>query len=187
MERIFIGIKVLPKPGIRRFEELIKERLWKDEIRWVREENFHLTLKFIGNTTLEKRSSVIEELSKNIDSQSPFKMDIKGAGLFGTDTNPKIIWVGVENTGFLTDLWQKVELSAINAGFEKEERPFRPHITLGRIKKINNAINLRSIIKKYENEYFHTQRIKEVILYRSITKHGELFYEPIKKFTFKVW
>jgi 2'-5' RNA ligase len=182
MERLFIGLKVVPGAEIRNLIALFKKRLWRDDIRWVNERNFHLTLKFIGNTTPEVMSSLIKELSEKLDRQKSITLDIKGAGLFGAYTKPKIIWAGAENTNALKELWGKVELSALSAGFEKEERPFHPHITLGRITKTQGPDRLKSIVEEYKNKFLQTQEINKVVLYRSTHPKGELFYEPVKKF-----
>jgi len=185
MERIFIGIKVFPEARLKKFAGLLQKRLWRDDVRWIDDNNYHLTLKFIGNTSSDGKALLIEELSRNLDHQHPFTLEIKGAGVFGSFTKPKIIWIGADNTDYLKELWHKVELSAVYAGFEKEERLFHPHITIGRIKGTFDPEKLRSTVKEYENEYFQTQDLKEVILYKSTLKNSGPFYEPLKKFRFR--
>jgi 2'-5' RNA ligase len=182
MGRIFIGINVLPEAKLKRFVGLLRRRLWREEIRWVSENNYHLTLKFIGNATSKEKSLLIECISKWIYAQKSLNIDIKGIGLFGPYAKPKILWVGTDSNDELNDIWQKIEQSVVSVGFKKEERSFNPHITIGRIKGMHNADRLRNVIKEHENEFFHTQEVNEVILYRSISQKSGVYYDPIKKF-----
>jgi len=95
--------------------------------RWIPEENFHLTLSFIGETDRHGLNEVASALS-GIDAPS-FDIRLKGCDFFG-DRKPRALWVGVETNLALARLQSKVEVALKRAGFASEKRKFTPHVTL---------------------------------------------------------
>ncbi len=105
------------------------------QVSWVKPENLHLTMKFLGNTRPSQAERLLASLAHKAMKLSPFEIAFGGLGAFPTLRRPRIIWVGVsEGAGSLEDLAAKVEGAAAKAGFSRESRRFSPHLTLGRVK-----------------------------------------------------
>jgi len=105
-------------------------------IKWVKPENVHLTLKFLGDVkqeSLNEISSLLEGIGARF---RPFTIILDRTGLFPNIKNPKILWIGINgDTAVLGRLKYEIEEGLHKYGFKREPKPFVPHITVGRIKK----------------------------------------------------
>ncbi len=150
--RTFIGI--FPPPRIQSAIADILLPLKPDTpaIRWEKQEKFHITVKFLGDVLPEQLRQLQSSLNQEGRSIRRFEIPLKAIGCFPAKHSPKIVWIGSlsnENT-LLVDCFQAVENACTSAGFKREERPFHPHITLGRVKgKISE-----NLIKMIENTTF---------------------------------
>lgn len=105
-------------------------------VRWVPEANLHLTLRFLGELD-EHRTAAVRETLMSAWSQSPFKASLGAAGLFPPRGAPRVVWLDVrDGADRLHELQQEVERRLARIGFGRERRPFRPHLTIGRMKRI---------------------------------------------------
>ncbi|MFA5622296.1 MAG: RNA 2',3'-cyclic phosphodiesterase [Thermovirgaceae bacterium] len=106
------------------------------EIRWVREDAYHITLKFCGEipyTLLYKLESTLEH-GLSLKKTRPFPLELAGIGAFPGLRRPRILWAGIGGEDYLVQrLAAIVERAAVAAGMEKDKRPFHPHVTLARI------------------------------------------------------
>jgi len=103
-------------------------------IRWVPPENIHLTLKFLGEIPPDVLQGFITHLPDLAQTASPFTLRLQGLGVFPGLRHPRVLWVGVEAPQALFDLQREVETLAHRLGIPPEDRPFTPHITLGRMR-----------------------------------------------------
>lgn len=126
--RLFIAIP-LPDSVKTTLDELRKPI---ENVRWQPSHQFHITLKFLGETQDEQLQQLRAELQA-VD-QSAFNVTIQGLGTFPEKGNPRVIWAGVKKTERLEQLQESVENACVKAGFKKELRSFTPHITLGKVK-----------------------------------------------------
>lgn len=102
-------------------------------IRWVSINNIHLTLKFLGEVPSQKLDILIQSLDFEIKQLEPFSIPFSETGVFPNVRRPRIIWIGLKYLPELVNLISIIESSSSKLGHPKEERPFSPHITLGRI------------------------------------------------------
>ncbi len=178
--RTFIAVEIPEKiiSSIDRVQESIKNYGFK--IKWVRPERIHLTLKFLGNIEAADTENVGRALCEAAGTIPPMSLQAKGIGVFPGIRRPRVVWVGI--TGQLETLGrlQKTldeNLAAI--GFPKEKRPFKGHLTLGRIqKKIDTKrfIEALDTFKKFETETFTADR---VVLYQSELKASGAVYTEL--------
>lgn len=126
MIRLFVG---LPLPeDVRRY--LLSLHMGVRFARWQRDDQLHLTLKFVG----EVPESTARDLDENLAQirMAPFTLSLEGAGIFGDMRRPRVLWAGVTPQGEVTRLRDKVEMAALRAGIPLEQRKYVPHVTLAR-------------------------------------------------------
>jgi RNA 2',3'-cyclic 3'-phosphodiesterase len=111
----------------------------KAEVRWVAIPSIHLTLKFLGEVDPEAIPELNVRLSEACKSERQFELRLHGLGCFPNARNPRVIWCGIDGeTDSLLRLQHVVESSCAQLGFAPEDRPFRPHLTLGRVQGRRN-------------------------------------------------
>jgi RNA 2',3'-cyclic 3'-phosphodiesterase len=110
---------------------------------WSRAGNIHLTVKFFGNVD-QARAPVISAASERVVKEfSPIQIEVGKTGVFPRPSRPQVLWIGVEDTsGALLKLQQRLADEFALEGFPKEDRAFRPHLTIARIRKPQNADRL---------------------------------------------
>ena len=109
-------------------------------ITWGKSENLHLTLKFLGDTPESKIPELQQVVTKAVKGIEPFVINLRGFGVFPDKRAPRTLWTGIEgDLEVLLDLTRKIEIEVNQLGFPPEGKPFRPHLTLARIKKNQRA------------------------------------------------
>lgn len=105
------------------------------DVKWVEEQNLHLTLKFLGDTDQELLPDITSAVQQNLKAFHPFELILAGTGVFPPRGNPRVIWVGVKgDLNNLFELQRKTETALAGLGFAPENRKFSPHLTIGRIR-----------------------------------------------------
>ncbi|HUX58809.1 MAG TPA: RNA 2',3'-cyclic phosphodiesterase [Bacteroidales bacterium] len=182
MKRIFIALKIDPEVPLLKIISSLKSDLIIEKIKWTSIDNIHITLAFPGNTE-EKDIEIIKAmLTEKCEGFGKFELIIKGAGVFKNLSDPRVIWVGIELSEKLFQLNNVIIKGLRDAGSNIEYRPFKPHLTIGRIKYINNKTALKTYTDKYQNTEIQRFQVKEVILYESILKQTGPVYNPICNF-----
>jgi len=111
-----------------------------------------------------------------------FDFTLEGAGVFKSFRDPRVIWVGIRSQERLTMMYNTIAEGLKYIGFDIEERQFRPHLTLGRIKSVRETDNLKSFLERYKDTEFQKVEVKEVILFESILLQTGPIYRPLAKF-----
>lgn len=148
-------------------------------------DNFHLTIRFIGNTTREQLYSLVDKLDRVGEVNQSFQFELKGAGYFSQKGKPRVLFVKISDSESLVALVQSVEKAVVGCGFHEELKPFRPHLTLGRIKHLESRTRFFSIVDDLRNLKFQNVEVTEFILYQSILQPEGPIYKPIKIFKLK--
>ncbi len=178
--RTFIAVKVEPQPALLQCLGQLKKSLSGESIRWAPENNLHLTLKFLGRTTPRQVEEIINQLHAIGGSFPAFRFDLKGTGFFKSKGHPRVLFIKIENDALLQQLAAEIDTRVSLPGFEKEKRPFRPHLTLGRIKYLKNRAHFFSMAGKYAEKHFQQVTIREIIFYQSILERTGARYKPLK-------
>ncbi|MEW6367001.1 MAG: RNA 2',3'-cyclic phosphodiesterase [Acidobacteriota bacterium] len=110
------------------------DRTAAGSMRWVKSEQIHLTLKFLGEIDDGKVPAISAELKRIAPEFAPWRARLTGVGGFPGGSSPRVIWVGLEDGGTSEVLSSRVEEAMESLGFERESRAFTPHLTLGRRK-----------------------------------------------------
>ena len=136
--RTFIAIKspVLVRDRLGRLVNTMRSRWPERSVRWVAPENVHLTLRFLGNTAETQIAALSQGLETIAAGYQAFTLTLGKSGTFPGGRRAKVIWTGLtDERGSLGELQQKVEALVQQLGWEPEERVFRPHLTLGRVRQ----------------------------------------------------
>jgi 2'-5' RNA ligase len=152
------------------------------DVRWVNPENIHLTLKFLGNIEGSRIEPVAKAVEEAILTTSPFPLIIRGMGAFPHLKNPRVIWVGVvDGNAMLVPFQRQLEIQFEKIGFQAEDRPFHPHLTLGRTKSSRGKEELVRRIEKHKDEEFGDLQVESVLLFKSDLRPTGPIYTPLRK------
>lgn len=106
-----------------------------DAVRWVRVDQLHLTLKFLGDVAEARVDLLAESLRRACAGRGPLRLELNGLGCFPNLTRPRVLWVGVGgDTDALRQVQARVAAETTNFGDQGEEQQFHPHLTIGRLK-----------------------------------------------------
>lgn len=162
MPRLFVAID-LPDPVK---DDLTELCYGLRGVRWVKRDQLHLTLRFIGDV----EDDLVDTLSDALAQVRavPFTFQLQGVGQFPSRGAPRIIWAGVKAPPDLQRLQRQIESLLQPLGIEPEDRPFSPHITLARLKEAPAPESLRQFFER--NIHFRTTAIpiNRFVLYSSL-------------------
>ncbi|MGB9792379.1 MAG: RNA 2',3'-cyclic phosphodiesterase [Thermacetogeniaceae bacterium] len=161
------------------------------DVKWVEEENYHLTLKFFGSLNAKEIQQINKILNRVIPQIEQFTLSYEGLGVFPDLANPRVIWLGLSGeVEKLKMLHSKIENELSAAGFPREEKKFQPHLTIGRFRSNSNL----EMFIKYFNELreapFSSQirdiEVQELHLMKSVLtpagpRYSSLAAYPLRK------
>ena len=181
--RLFIAIE-LPSniiDGLRNVQEELKDKSNKSS--WAKPENIHLTLKFLGDTETGKIDSMVNILEGIAGRSFSFEISVKGVGTFPAAGNPRVIWVGIEENKDMLQLYNNIEEGLAALGFEKERRDFKPHLTLGRIKFLNDRAGLKRRLEKVAGLNLGRVAVAGFALFKSTLTPEGAIHTRLKEYT----
>ena len=182
MKRIFIALKVGAEEPLLAMISSLKSGLNKDIVKWINPDNIHITLAFLGNTEEKIIKNIGSMLKEKCNGLGKFELILKGLGVFRNLSDPRIIWTGIEHSERLIHLNNTIMSGLNDLDIKTEDRQFNPHLTIGRIKHLNDKENLSKLIKRFENSEMQIIPVYEVILYESILFPTGAVYKPLAKF-----
>ena len=147
-------------------KELRQSRL---PVRWVKVDNIHLTIVFLGSVMEETIAGVKLKAGSIAKRFSGFQIRLNGVGAFPNWRRPRVLWIGLDGEiGGLSDLRDELQGALEEFGFKAENRPFRPHLTLGRFKgAVNRDEELKWILDKFHDISSDDEYLKELVLFKS--------------------
>ncbi len=180
--RLFVAVNLSPE--IREQLAAAQEHLRRAraDVSWVRPENMHITLKFLGETAEERLDLVCRTLSTVARAHAPFRLSVAGVGSFGGRV-PRVVWVGVtDGAEPLTALARHVEAALEDLGFPREKRGFTAHLTLGRVRSAKNLEGLAAGIREIQEGRFGAVAAEAFELVRSELRPGGSVYTALERF-----
>lgn len=170
--RLFVAI---PIPESVR-ERLVTISAGVRNARWVRPEGMHITLYFVGETDRERARDLDAELE---DVHMPaFDLQCRGLGYFERGSNIKSVWADIETNPTLIYLQDRVEAAAVRAGFPRENRKYKPHVTLARLKH-GRPDDVGPWIEVHDSLLTPPFTVDRFTLYRSHLAREGAMYEPL--------
>ncbi len=181
--RLFIAIEI-PYKILKGLEE-VKNYLSGPNlrIRWVRLENIHLTLKFLGEVDEAMVKDIDMAMERLGESHVPFELAVRGMGCFPQVKRPRIVWAGIETDvdGVLSSIHQGLETGLEDFGFIREKRAFHPHLTLGRIKAVYDTDKWSRRLGLLKDKSFGSFIADRLCLFQSILERSGAVYTKLKE------
>ena len=178
--RTFIAFELPEK--IRSFISSIQEDLKSNRLdaRWIQPKNIHLTLKFLGNINKADTQKVGAAIFKSAADYAPISLAVKGIGAFPGISHPRVLWIGIRGQiDVLIQLQRGLDNNLEKIGFPKENRPFKGHLTLARVKGQINQAKLINAMKKYGEFEPKSFIADNIILFKSDLKSTGAVYTKL--------
>jgi len=149
------------------------------DVKWVNVENIHLTLKFLGNTDESLIPDITETLSKKLSHYKAFYITIAGVGCFPSEKRPKVIWIGMEDSAVLRNIWNDVDTTLSGFGFLPEGRSYSPHLTVGRVRSMKKVNELMNLFVDFRNSDFGRIEVSAIHIMKSELKPAGAEYTSL--------
>lgn len=179
--RLFIAFELSEEIRIALGEYMQPLRALPGKVSWVKPDNIHLTIKFLGDAPEKRIDEITASLREIAAINRAIDAEVSGSGVFPNERRPRIVWIGLEEkSGRLQGLASAINDRMHALGFEKEQRRFSPHLTIGRVRE--GAID--KIIRQMQAQSFAKQDVQfnEITLMRSELRPGGSIYTPLGKF-----
>lgn len=147
-------------------------------VRWARDQGLHVTLKFLGSVTAARLDAVQAAVRPLLAGVEAFSVRVAGLGAFPRPQRPRVVWVGIDAPP-LTELAALVDRGTSSLGFTPESRPFRSHVTLGRIKDSRACAPLAAALEEHRQDVFGTFEVRQVTAFRSDLQRGGSVYTEL--------
>jgi 2'-5' RNA ligase len=181
--RLFVALEI-PSPVRENLAALVRElRTLAPQAKWVRAENLHVTLKFIGEVPDTKLEAIRKTLS-GVHSERPVTLDFRGLGFFPNERHPRVFWTGIEASANLKALAAGLESAAEKFEIPREKRPFSPHLTLARFESPKLTDPFRTAIAEKVTRDFGSSRTNQFHLIESKLKTAGAEYTTLQSFPF---
>lgn len=186
--RLFVALEI-PSELRKQFASLIEElRKTAGESRrggpkWVRAQNLHLTLKFIGEVPSDRVARICTALRSAVSSE-PFTPEFRGLGFFPNERKPRVLWVGIAGSRKLEMLAAGIDRALEPIGIPHEQRAFQAHLTLARFEPPGLDAGLRAAIGRNAARSFGLLHAQEFHLIESKLKPAGAEYTTVQSFPF---
>ena len=152
------------------------------KVSWVKPANIHLTLKFLGAVDESRIDEICAALQKTAAHSRPFTLSTDAVSGFPNIRNPRVLWLGIKESTGLMELHKGIDGSLANIGFARDTRPFRPHLTLSRVRGAEASRALGALAIKLERDIFIEFQVDSFILFRSSLTSAGAVHSVIKRF-----
>lgn len=167
----------------------LRQALDPSLVRWTPAHSVHLTLKFLGDVSPANLNLLTEMLTREAEQHPAFDMRVGNIGSFPTSRQPRVIWVGLYAPAVLGSLQRGIEAAAARLGYAPDDRPFSPHLTIGRVRQnLSNADlqKIRAALDSTQVGHIGTATVDCAYLYKSDLQPGgsvytRLFSAPLKR------
>ncbi len=150
------------------------------EYRWVPQENYHVTINFLGEVDPERLSELEGILTEVAQASAPFSLRVEGVGAFPEAHSGRVLWMGIQNSIALRELQSRCTELLRAQNFSVEDRDYSPHLTIARLR---SPKNVSDIISPCRNTDFGDLAVTELTLYESKLGGSFPIYTPVKHFS----
>lgn len=151
------------------------------DLKVVRPELLHVTVKFLGDTEEDMIDRIASKIEEAVRGVQPFDVRLAGMGAFPSLSNIRVVWVGMEDSGVLAQTAQRLDESLEGLGFERDKRGFKPHLTVARARSPSRMGAVQSILKEKAASDFGTYRVGSIRLKKSVLGPQGPTYSDVKE------
>ena len=145
-------------------------------VRAVSAEQLHLTLRFLGDTDEGLVEGIKRVMASAVRGVEPFPLHFEGVGAFPNPRRARVVWIGLRGAEPLVEMSRIIERGVVDLGFAPENRPFRPHATVARVKNLRRHERLASLLERWGDRSFSVMEVRSLELKRSqLTPHGPIY------------
>jgi 2'-5' RNA ligase len=182
--RSFLAIELTE--GLRDSLEALRKKVDSPafDVRWVRPENVHLTLRFFGEVSQEELARISQAALHAAEQAEPFPMVLAGLGAFPARGSARVVWVGVKDPEPLLSLENRLSQGLERANWPPPDKPFRPHLTLGRLKSQRGQGTLRKVLEENREVAVGQMRVEHLTLIQSELRPAGPIYTTLDRFRF---
>jgi len=181
--RLFVATELPPNIKAELVDTQARLRQSNPPVTWVAPESMHLTLRFLGETSIERLPSLRAGLSTALAQHAAIRLRLSGAGAFPNERRPSVVWAGVGGEiAALADAQAAIETAVISLGFAPEPKPFRAHLTLGRMRREANPEQqqrLGDAIRSQPPPRALEWSVERIVLFRSELRGDRPVYTEI--------
>ncbi len=142
-------------------------------VKWVRPDNLHFTIKFLGEISEDGLEAVRRCVDSTAAEFSPFTLGIGGIGFFPSERKPRVFWLGADGGGErLLEIFQDLETCLEEHGFDRDDKPFSPHLTIGRVRR-NRRVDIPDDIIDFDHVTFDVGGLR--VIKSTLTPKGPVY------------
>jgi 2'-5' RNA ligase len=177
--RAFIAADIVPGDAlVTVLHDLARSRA---DLKIVKPELLHVTLKFLGDTEenlTDELLARVENAAKNIE---PFTIRLRGMGAFPSMSNIRVVWVGIEDGRLLGEIASRLDSSLVDLGFERDRKGFVPHLTIARARSGRNMANVQEILRQNAASDYGEYPIDRILLKKSVLSPQGPSYSVVRE------
>ncbi len=182
MKRVFLAIPAGEAPGLQEHYYDIRSSLAGEKIKWVHRQNLHLTLHFFGDLEEEAIVRADRLFRQHLSDLPSFGLLFRGVGVFPSERKPRVLWFGIDASPGLERLAGEVEDVLLEGDLPLPDKPFSPHLTIGRIKWIDHKDTLTDLLDRYRDKMIARLPVKEIHLLESILRPEGPVYRTLYRY-----
>lgn len=165
--RTFIALPVRVGREVMQARDQLMEALAHERISWVNPANYHVTLRFLGDTDKKAIPQIKKALHQGLEPPWKSKVSLTGPDSFGSRKTPRVIWLGFDQQEPFHSLFADVDRVLHDCGFPSANQYFRAHLTLGRIRSLTHTASFYEIIEKMKGAFTASVLLDRIIFYKS--------------------
>jgi 2'-5' RNA ligase len=180
--RAFIAAEISDEVRARVGELLVKLKRTEAGVKWVRPASMHLTLRFLGNIFPDAVELVDEAMAEATAGVPPVRVEVEGFGCFPSEARPRVFWLGLSRGGDeLIALAERLERALLARGLPPADKPFAPHLTLGRVKTGSGLGRVQKVLRSEASRGFGGYLAGRMVLFQSELNPGGARYTVLKE------
>ncbi len=178
--RAFISVDIEPTQELVRL--LGELRHLGTDLKIVKPELLHLTLKFLGDTEEDLVGEICSRMGRISEETTPFSIRLTGLGAFPSVSNIRVVWIGVHDGQLLTVIAEHLDIALGGIGFERDQKGFKPHLTIARTRSSRDIGPLQEMINEKAATQYGSYRVDRIRLKKSVLGPGGPTYHTIGEF-----
>jgi len=183
--RTFLALPVEAGEDLLELRQSLMASLEEERISWVDPGRYHITLRFLGDTSLSEVAKIASALKEGGLNKEAQQVPVLGVGSFGPRQKPRVIWAGLGGEKWFVELKQAVDNLLEEQGIPRQDAPFRPHLTLGRIRHLQHLSRFHEIIEGMKKISCESLYFNRLVYFRSILDSGGPQYHPLEELHFR--